>query len=129
MEDLNKYIKKSHFKAVEKFNKELEDFRKETGDEVATLYENIYTSFKLSDIRIVNGELVYNYDGKEDKESVVIYDDESDSWYEDDLYGIMDILKFWKSCLRRAKKYWSMNPDTLDAISEGFKEDIEIDEE
>lgn len=129
MEDLNKYIKKSHFKAVEKFNKELEDYRKETGDEVATLYENIYTSFKLSDIRIVNGELVYNYDGKEDKESVVSYDDESDSWYEDDLYGIMDTLKFWKSCLRRAKKYWSMNPDTLDAISEGSKEDIEIDEE
>ena len=129
MEDLNKYIKKSHIKAVEKFNEQLNEFAKETGEPVAILYEDIYTSFTLSNVRVEDGFLVYNYDGKEEKDVIVVYDDEFETWYEDDLYGIMDALSFWKKCLHRAKKYWSMNPDTLDAISDGEKPDVELDEE
>ena len=37
MKDLNKYIKKSHLRMVEKFNADLEAFRQETQVEAATL--------------------------------------------------------------------------------------------
>lgn len=59
------YIKKSHLKAVQRFNEELKAFAKETGEEVATLYEDANTSFTLSDISISqDGQLFYTYDGQ-----------------------------------------------------------------
>ena len=38
---------------------------------------------------------------------------------------IKDTLKFWRANLRRAKKYWAMNAETLDKIQDGEIEDIE----
>ena len=49
MADLNTFIKKSHIKAVAKFNEELKAFARETGEEPTRLYENANTSFTLSD--------------------------------------------------------------------------------
>lgn len=129
MKELNDYIKKSHLKAVDKFSAELEEFRKETGEEAVTLYEDAFTSFTLSDIVVKEGRLYYKYDGRWESDAVVYVDDETGEYYEDDLYGIMDTLKFWRKCLRRAKRYWAMDTEKLDAIQEGEAEDTEEEED
>lgn len=130
MEDLNGYIKKSHIKAVEKFAGELEEWRKETGDEEATLYEDAYTSFTLSNIKVENGQLCYHQDGQDYREKEVLFDEEEGEYYEEEgLDSIMEYVKFWSACLRRAKRYWSMDVDKLDAIQSGEQEDDEEEED
>lgn len=125
MQDLNQYIKKSHLKMVEKFSAELEAFRKETDEKAATLYEDAFTSFTLSNISVQNGTLVYDYDGATECERIVFQDADTGEYYEDDLDGIAEWIKFWRACLRRAKRYWEMNPEKLDAIQDGEIEDDE----
>ncbi len=79
MIDFNKYITKSHLKAVEKFNAELEAWSKETGENPVTLYEDAFTRFTLADVRVEDGNLAYLYDGKEDKiQDGEIEDDEEE---------------------------------------------------
>lgn len=131
MQDLIKYIKKSHIKALDKFSAELEAWRKETGEEAATLYEDAFTSFTLSDILLSNdGQMFYTYDGKQEFEVMVRYDEESGDYYEDEgIDGIMEYIRFWRACLRRAKRYWSMDTDKLDAIQSGEQEDNEDEED
>lgn len=131
MANLNDYIKKSHIKAVLKFAGELELFRIETGNEPeATLYEDAYTSFTLSKIRVEDGQLCYKQDGTDYKENVVYFDEDEGKYYEDEgMESIMGYVKFWRACLRRAKRYWSMDVDKLDAIQSGEREDDEDDEE
>lgn len=130
MADLNIFIKKSHLKALEKFKAELETFRLETGDEVAVLYEDPFTSFKLGDIKCENGILSYRYDDGRDFERVVLRDPVNRKYYEMDyMDGIMDYIKFWRKCLKRAKRYWAMDPDRLDKIQDGVIEDKEEDED
>lgn len=130
MQDLNKYIKKSHIKMVENFNADLEAFRKETGEPVATLYEDANTSFTLSSVRVEEGRLKYTYDGKEEYEEALWVDEEDGSLSErDDIDSIPEYIKFWRACLRRAKRYWSMDGDKLDAIQNGEALDIELEEE
>lgn len=125
MENLNQYIKKSHLRMVDKFNQELEAFRIETDEAAATLYEDAFTSFTLKDIRVENGCLVYEYDGATESERIVYQDAESGEYYEDDLDGISEWIKFWRKCLKRAKKYWGMSSERLDAIHDGEAEDIQ----
>ena len=129
MENLNQYIKKSHIRMVEKFNQELEAFRKDTDEDAATLYEDAFTSFTLANISVQDGCLVYDYDGITESERIVYQDAETGEYYEDDLDGISEWIKFWRKCLKRAKKYWVMNPDKLDAIQDGEAEDVQDDEE
>lgn len=129
MADLNQYIKKSHLRMVEKFNADLEAFRNETQEEAATLYEDQFTSFTLANVRVENGCLLYQYDGKDESEAIVRYDDDEKTYYEDDLDGIAEWVKFWRKCLNRAKRYWSMDTETLDAIQNGDIEDDEPDNE
>lgn len=129
--DLRRFIKKSHLKAVWKFKEELEAFRKETGDEAATLYENANISFTLANIAVSSdGQLFYDYDGKTEFEVIVRKDDETGEYYEDDgMDGIMEYVKFWRACLRRAKRYWSMGSDELDKLQDGETEDDEEEED
>ena len=127
--DPSKYIKKSHLKALEKFKAELEAFRQETGEEVATLYEDAFTSFTLSDIEVRGDRVYYMYDGRQESDLIVLLDEETMEYYEDDLFGLMDTIKFWKKCLRRARRYWQMDTATLDAIQDGEREDKEEEEE
>lgn len=128
--DLNKYIKKSHFKMVEKFNEELEAFRKETGDKLAELYEDAYTSFKLGTIRIENGMLRYRYDDGEDFDKVVLRDPDTGEYYEEEgMDSIPEIIKFYRRCLKRARRYWVMDVERLDAIQNGEQEDEDDEEE
>lgn len=129
MEDLNKYIKKSHIRTVEKFNEELKAFGIETEQEAPTLYEDAFTSFTLSNIRVQNGCLLYEYDGKTESEKIVKYDEDEKTYYEEDLDGITEWVKFWRKCLKRAKRYWSMDTEKLDRIQDGEIEDDEPDED
>ena len=41
--------------------------------------------------------------------------------------GIMEAVKFWRACLRRAKKYFAEDPEVLDRIYDGEMEDLEIE--
>lgn len=34
-------------------------------------------------------------------------------------------LRFWRNCLKRAKRYWSMDAIELDRIQDGEQEDID----
>lgn len=109
---------------VAKFNEDLKAWAKTTGEKEAELYEDIYTSFTLSDMRLENGCLVYNYDGREEREQIV--QEEDGEFYETEgIDGIAEGIKFWRSCLRRAKRYWETDPDTLDKMSDGEIEDLD----
>ena len=127
--DLNQYIKKSHIKAIEKFNTELQAWADETGDMPPQLSEDVFTSFTLWNIRVEDGWLLYEYDGQLEKDRIVRFDDEEQQYYEDEFDGIMDAIKFWRACLRRAKKYWSMDSDTLDRMYDEEIPDIEDEED
>ena len=129
MSNLNQYIKKSHLRMVERFNADLEAFREYTGDDAAVLYEDAFTSFTLANVRVENGCLQYEYDGKLEQEAIVLQDEDTKEYYEEEYDGISEWIKFWRACLRRAKRYWEMDTDTLDAIQSGEKEDDEDDEE
>lgn len=130
MDNLNQYIKKSHLRMVEKFKEDLEMFRQQTGDKVAELYEDAYTSFKLGDIKVENGILSYQYDDGRDFDRIVLQDPDTKEYYEDEsLDSLPEIIKFWRKCLRRAKRYWSMDPDRLDKIQDGEIEDQDDEEE
>ena len=114
---------------VERFNADLEAFREYTGDAAAVLYEDAYTSFTLANVRVENGCLQYEYDGKLEQEAIVLQDEDTKEYYEEEYDGISEWIKFWRACLRRAKRYWEMDTDTLDAIQSGKKEDNEDNEE
>lgn len=130
MANLNLYIKQSHIKAVDKFNEELNAWAKETGECEATLYENAFTSFTLSNVRVEDGKLCYSQDGWEYKENMVRHDEETNEYWEEEVFdSIMDFIKFWRACLRRAKRYWSMDVDKLDRIQDGDVEDDEEEED
>lgn len=127
--NLNDYIKKSHIKAVERLDQDLKAFAKETGEDIATLYEDANTRFTLSGLSVENGKLCYMFDGRREEDPVVEQDELTGEYVEDELYGIMDSVKFWRKCLNRAKRYWAMDPDKLDAIQDGEVEDDNEEEE
>ena len=101
-------------KAFQKFNADLEKFLKDSDN--SALYEDALTTRNVSSFRLsLAGTLTWKEDGRWERETM-FDDDDANDW-----------LKFWKSCLRRAKRYWSMDTETLDAIQEGEIEDIEVD--
>ena len=105
-------------KAFERFNADLKAFGEETGETFVTLYEDAFTTRRVANFRLYkNGNLTWVENGV--KESEQMFDDDE----------AKDYLSFWRANLRRAKKYWSMNPDTLDKIQEGEIKDIEIEED
>lgn len=130
-QDLISYIKKSHVKAVEKFNEELKAWAAETGENPVTLYEDAFTSFTLADVAISqDGQLFYTYDGKIEFEVIVRKDEETGEYYEDEgMDGIMEYVKFWRKCLKRAKRYWSMDSEKLDRLQDPENEEEDEDEE
>lgn len=105
---MNRFIKKSHFKAVDKLNEDLRLFVVSCGDDPQTeaeLYEDENTVFTLSNIRIEDGRLKYRYDGREEYEDLLWVDEDDGSIGEKE--GLfMDYLIFWRECLKRAKRYW-----------------------
>lgn len=122
--EVNEVISKRSFNAIAKFNAELDAFAIEAGETEATLYEDELTSFTLSNIRIEGNYLCYRYDGREEKELVVKYDEEENTYYEDTINGISEYIKFWRRCLKRAKKYWEMNSEDIDSMQESILDGI-----
>ena len=129
MENLNCYIKPSHLKMVDKFNEELRQFAEYTDELPPTLYEDAFTYFTLWNVRVIDGVLYYDYDGKTDSNRVVFYDDEEQVYYEDDwLDGIPQFIKYWRACIRKAKRYFQEDPEVLDKIYDFEREDITFDD-
>lgn len=93
------------------------------------LYEDAFTSFTLANVRVEDGRLIYDYDGQVESEKVVLYDEEENEYYEDGIDGITEYIKFWRACLRRAKRYWSMDVEKLDKIQNGDIDDEEDEED
>ena len=107
-------------KSWEKFNAELDAFRKETEEDFAMLYEDAYTTRQVKDFKMTKTGILtwweketWTSEGRKEREKMM--DDED----------AKDWLSFWKANLRKAKKYWAMNVDTLDAIQDGIIEDID----
>ena len=127
--DLNDYIKKSHIRALENFKAELEKY-KSLCDPDGTLYEDPNTSFTLDNIMLVDGELHYVYDGRREFDVIVCKDEVTGEYWEDDgMDGLMETVKFWRKCLKRAQRYWFMPTEKLDAIQDGEIEDEDEEEE
>lgn len=127
--DLNDYIKKSHIAALEKFKTELERYKTEC-DPDGTLYEDPYTSFTLDNIILINGELHYDYCGKPECDKIVMQDEETGEYYEDEtIDSLVETVRFWRKGLTRAIRYWCMDPDELDAIQDGEVEDESEEED
>ena len=131
MERLISYIKKSHIKALQRFNEELKAWAKETGEEAPTLYEDANTSFTLSNIAISqDGTLFFDYDGKTEFEAEVLFDEEENCYHENEgSESIMEYIKFWRKCLKRAQRYWNMDSDELDKLTDGETEDVDEEED
>lgn len=92
-------------KAFEKFNTELNKFIIET--ESTTLYEDAFTPREVCNFKLtLSGKLTWTEDGRTDWEQM--FDDDEAN----------DYLKFWKACLRRAKRYWAMDTEELDRIQD-----------
>ena len=126
-EGLNRYVKRSHLKAVERLNGDLDELAREEGEDDAVLYYDETSTFTLSDIRVEDGMLKYRSDGEEHETPVVVqsYDEilRRMVWAEDDgIDGLMDYVSFWKACLRRAKRYLAMSPEELDKAQEKGEE-------
>ena len=118
-------------KKIDKFNEELALFNAETGDAVATLYEDINTYFTLSFINVEIDEVVTEkdeYNGSEYNYNIYKLSYEYDGCKEENLVDYsdaIDYISFYKKCLKRAWKYWETDCDTLDAMAEGNENDYD----
>ena len=96
-------------KAFERFNADLKAFGEETGEIFVTLYEDAFTTRRVANFRLYkNGNLkwIEIETGQLSREEVEpLFDDEAKEW-----------LSFWRANLRRAKRYWAMDTETLDKI-------------
>ena len=124
-------ISDRHIKSWVKFNEEVDAFRTkyDENEQFAWLYEDAYTTRRVRDFKMhKNGVLTWV---EEEMEMVkgqwtyVARKNREQMWFEDDA---KEWLKYWRACLRRAKKYDSMPTEVLDAIQDGERDDIEIDD-
>ena len=117
-------------KAFEKFNEDLKEFGEQTGEVFVTLYEDANTTREVANFkRYKNGKLTWveMEDTWRDGQRVQESRQEEYLHTEDD--DIQDTLKFWRANLRRAKRYWAMNAETLDKIQDGEIENTTDSEE
>ena len=110
-------------KAFERFNADLKAFGEETGENFVTLYEDAFTTRRVANFRLYkNGNLkwIEIETGQLSREEVeqVFDDDDAKEW-----------LSFWRANLRRAKRYWATDAETLDKIQNGEIEDTTDSEE
>ena len=107
-------------KAFEKFQADLKAFGDQTGETFVTLYEDAFTTRRVANFRLyLNGKLTWVEFDESRKLS------QSEEYIHFDSDDVADTLRFWRANLRRAKRYWAMDTDTLDKIQDGEIEDIE----
>lgn len=111
-------------KAFERFNADLKAFGEETGGETfVTLLEDAFTTRRVANFRLhKNGNLkwieIETGQLSREKVEVMMDDDDAKEW-----------LSFWRANLRRAKRYWATDAETLDDIQDGEIEDTTDSEE
>ena len=110
-------------KAFERFNADLKAFGEQTGETFVTLYEDAFTTRRVANFRLCkNGKLqwIEIETGQLSREEVevMVDDDDAKEW-----------LSFWRANLRRAKRYWATDAETLDKIQNGEIEDTTDSEE
>lgn len=100
-----------------KFRQDIQAFALETeGDKDAevTLCEDAFTTRHVRNFYMTQtGFLSWEEDGETIVEQMQDEDDARE-W-----------LKFWRANLRKAKRYWKMDTEKLDAIHDGEIEDVE----
>jgi hypothetical protein len=114
-------MSKRHLTAWVRFNEDLMAFTGETGEEFATLYEDAYTTRQVKGFEMTEDGILtwWEYDTysktplKQEREQMMDEDDARE-W-----------LSFWRANLRRARRYWEMDTETLDRIQDGELEDME----
>ena len=84
--------------------------------------------------RIEEKEFIYNYDGSENRDPIFRMLEEDEIEDDEDYYfsyveEIKRDIKFWRSCIRRAKKYWAMSCEELDAKEEAYLNGANDEEE
>lgn len=124
-------ISDRHIKAWQKFNEEVNAFRAKynENEKFAWLYEDACTTRKVRDFKMhKNGVLTWVEEEMEVVKGQWEYIPRSNREQMWDEEEGKDYLKYWRACLRRAKKYDSMPTEVLDAIQEGERDDIEIDD-
>lgn len=90
------------------------------GEDFAMLYEDAFITRNVKDFQMTEAGILTWWESETYKDKVsqereqIIDDADSREW-----------LKFWRANLRRAKRYWSMDSETLDAIQDGHIEDEE----
>lgn len=129
-----KLITKRFINMVAKFNEELKELANETEENPPTLYEDYFTSFTLCDVRVEGEEFVYVYDGSESRDPIFrMLDEDEIEVDEDDYFSYVEEIKrdikFWRSCIRRAKRYWAMSCEELDAKEEAYLNGANDEEE
>ena len=105
-------------KSIDKLNADLAELAKQTDEEAALLYEDAFTTFRMRNVRVEGDELVYDYNFSDGK-----------GWYEErdsaDEDNVRESIQFWRACIRRAKKYWEMDTETLGQIHNGEIEEAD----
>jgi hypothetical protein len=126
MDTYHRLIPKKAIRDIEKFKADLDAVAIETGEQFPTLYEDAFTTFEVRNLAFsFNGDLVWeDEDGKPCWESYITEDEEGEERW-DAMYEWDEGLKYWRAGLRRAKRYWSMDTEKLDAIQDGQIEDEE----
>lgn len=123
MEDLNKYIPKKAFKAVEKLNIALKELARITGEEnpelldTSTGVESFFTV--IGEVLIENGHIKWTQEDHEwnskgphqEDWCVVREDDETgEIWFDE--YDFKDQISYLNKCIKKAIKYFKeYNPE------------------
>ena len=111
-------------KAFEKFNEDLKTFGEQTGEVFVTLYEDANTTRKVANFKLYkNGKLTWVEMEDVYADRQMICEPMKEEYYHTDDDDIRDTLNFWRANLRRAKRYWAMDAETLDKIQDGQVED------
>lgn len=127
----NPLIPKRAIKAIEKFASDLKAFAEETGEEFPTLYEDANTTFEIRHLLFTyDGTLIWQDEEGHDQMECYITKDEDEETGEvtevwDRFYEWDEGLRFWRACLKRAKRYWAMDAEALDKIQDGSQPDID----
>ena len=122
MDTYHRLIPKKAIRAIEKFKEDLDAFAAETGEQFPTLYEDANTTFEVRNLAFsFNGDLVWeDEEGRQYWEAYITEDEDGEERW-DAMYEWESGLKYWRAGLRRAKRYWSMDTEKLDAIQDGFE--------
>ena len=117
-------------KAFEKFNEDLKEFGEQTGEVFVTLYEDANTTREVANFKLYkNGKLTWVEMEDTWKDGQRVHESRHEEYLHTDDDDIQDTLKFWRANLRRAKRYWAMNAETLDKIQDGEIENTTDSEE